>query len=141
MRFPKTTAALIFGIMASLFGCSDPTDRLEPVARKIRDGELKPDSEGVIRVPKELAADLQTGEIYFERRADGLTLILFPTWRGRGRDVEGYLYCSRELRAADFYAIDWGAGGVRQHLDVGPVKLLEVEPRRPHWYRAARRLD
>lgn len=132
---------LIFVITASLFSCSNPTADFEPIVQMVRDGSLKPDKNGVIILPDEFEKNLAGTKIYFEQKSDGLILILFATSFGRGEDMDGYLYCNRELQPSDFYTIDWGSGNVQQHIDVAAKDLLSVELLKPNWYQASRRLE
>lgn len=139
MNFQLST--LIFGMIAASFGCSNATADFEDVVQKVKEGSLKPNKDGVIVVPIKSAEGVVNNEIFVEKRNDGLLLVLFPTKTGRGDDLEGFLYCSRELRPSDYYTVNWGEGGVHKHIDVATRYLLTVERLTPNWYSVSRRLD
>jgi hypothetical protein len=140
MKFQMIIAAVL-GTTSAFIGCSNPTTKFEPIVQQVIDGSLKPNRDGVITVPKEFDEITTNNEAYFEQKSDGRVLILFPTWRGRGDDLEGYLYCSGELLETDYYAIDWGEGGAQRHFTVAGRDMLTVEPLTPNWYKVVRRLD
>jgi hypothetical protein len=110
------------------------------VLEALQQGELAA-SRPAVRLPPSYRGIAADDTVFYERRADGRLLVLFPTWRGRGDDLQGYLYCSSPLTSQDFYALDWGAGEVAQHVDVCGHSLLSVKKVSPGWYRATRRLD
>jgi len=111
-----------------------------PVVDAVLSGALAPDSLGVVRLPPDLSKATPRGEVMVDRRP-GLTLILFPTFYGRGNDLQGYLYCSRPLTSLDWYSIDWGSGGVHEHIDVGPATMLSWWGGEGTWLKVGRRLD
>ncbi|MCY3023138.1 MAG: hypothetical protein NTW87_29530 [Planctomycetota bacterium] len=106
----------------------------------IDEGSLAADAKGVLKLPRRLASVAPRGEVYVERKPDGRLFVLFPTWYGHGNDLQGYLYASGPLTAADYYEVDWGQGGVRRHLDICGRGLLTVSGNGPY-YTVMRRLD
>ena len=112
------------------------------VVGKIEAGTIKVGGKSPVNLPSQDWGLTPRGEVYAEKRPGGKLLVLFPTWYGRGSDVEGFLYCSGPLGPADFYQVDWGVGGKREHLDVGEASLLTVGRHlRGPWHKAGRRLD
>jgi hypothetical protein len=103
------------------------------VIRQIESGRL-PIANHVVNLPPDYKSVAR--KVYAERRADGRLFVLFVTWRGRGADVNGYLYCSRPLRPADFCV---GPGGHEQLNACGIDDLGPVHIRGP-WYYICRRL-
>ena len=79
-------------------------------------------------------------KVYVEHRPDGRLFILFPTWYGRGSDIEGWLYCSGPLKPSDFVVVHWGSSG-QPALNAAGYKMLRVESQKPPWYWVTRRLD
>jgi hypothetical protein len=122
-------------------GCESRTSKYNSIIKDIQTGVLIVSTNGVVRLPQQFAGLTPKDEVYAETKPDGRILVLFPTWYGRGSDVEGSLYCSGSLQPSDYYTIDWGAGGKRQHIDVADHDMLSVRAIRPHWYFASRRLD
>jgi hypothetical protein len=125
----------------ALVGCGSSTSRYASVVADIEHGILAAPTNGILRLPARFSAVAPRAEVYVEKKLDGRLLVLFPPWYGRGADMEGFLYCSGALARSDFYCIDWGAGGVHEHLDVGGRDILTVKDLKPHWYRVTRRLD
>jgi len=134
-----TLFPLLFAI--ALVGCGSSTARYESVLADIESGVLVAPTNGVLKLPTRFAGLAPQGEMYVETKSGGRLFVLFPTWYGRGSDIEGLLYCSGSLTASDFYTIDWGAGGKHEHLDVGRRNMLTVSDLKPHWYSVTRRLD
>lgn len=141
MHVTALTASTLGLAALMVMGCSNPAHRFAPAVQKIRDGLLKPDRAGTIHLPAEFKGMTPRNEVYVEQKADGRLLILFPAAYGRGKDIEGYLFCSANLLPSDFYAIDWGKGGIIQHINVAGWDMLTVENHGTNWYRVTRRLD
>ncbi len=76
------------------------------VFEQVQRGELLPDSAGRVTLPATHSSLTRDGRIYVTRKGD-LLMVLFPTWRGRGTDVRGYLWCNRPLKAADVEKDYW----------------------------------
>jgi len=134
--------SITFLFLASFVtGCGSPADKFAPVVQAIQSGQLSVQTNGIFRLPQRFAGLTPSDDVFVERRPDGVLFVLFPTWYGRRNDLEGFLYCARELQASNYYTIDWGAGGKRQHIDVAGRDMLTVQNYRSHWYRVTRRLD
>ncbi len=112
------------------------------VVRQIETGALKPGPKAAIAVPSGLRSVSPDGNVYAERKPDGRVFVLFPIWYGRGKtDLQGYLYCSRPLKAADFSEVDWGSGGVWRQLTICGRNYLSAEHVRGPWWWVWRRVD
>jgi hypothetical protein len=111
------------------------------VLRDLRDGKLTRAAAGRVRLPAKYQELTARDEVFVEEKSDGRLFVLFPTWYGRGDDMDGWLYCSGELRPSDFYTLDWGTRGKHRHIDIAGRKMLSVTEDRPHWYWFTRRLD
>ncbi len=140
-------AVAVFSIrVGPLFGFGSPplSSRLsqyESIVSDINSGEIAPDASGICQTPESYAGVTPRGEVFIGASTTGKTLVLFPTWYGRGGDVDGYLHASAPLVGAEYYSIDWGAGGTRRHIDVGAANMLSVSLVHTNWYWATRRLD
>jgi hypothetical protein len=119
------------------------TRAYQPIVVAITNGTLvvPPTPGGEVKLSAALSGVTPRDEVIVERRPDGRLFILFPTWYGRGQDIEGWLYCSGPLKSTDFYIVDWGAGGKVDHIDVADRKMLTVISKGSTWYRVSRRLD
>ena len=73
---------------------------------QVQRGELLPDFAGRVTLPATHSSLTRDGRIYVTRK-DDLLMVLFPTARGRGADVRGYLWCSRLLKAKDVEKDYW----------------------------------
>ena len=107
----------------------------------IKSGAIAPNASGACSLPNGFDGVTPRGEVFTGTTPTGSTVTLFPTWYGRGSDVDGYIHSSAPLAAGDYYTINWGAGGNVQHLDVGAIDMLSVSPVRGTWYWGSRRLD
>jgi hypothetical protein len=142
---PCNRIALAAGIVAVLAGLTyvraRSLSRYQPILQQIQRGTLQADPAGVIRLPPAFAGLTPRDEVYIEQKPDGRLFILFPTWYGRGSDIEGYLYCSQALRQSDYYLIHTTRRVRHQYIDVAGRDLLIATYQRPHWYKISRRLD
>jgi hypothetical protein len=134
-------AILFLSVSLLISGCQPRYAKFEPVVKDIQAGVVLAPTNGTLQLPLRFAGVTHKGEVFAEWRADGRLMILFPTWCGRGADLEGLLYCSGVLESSDFYTIDWGAAGKVKHIDVRGRDMLIVHDYRPHWYFVRRRLD
>lgn len=75
-------------------------EKARHIFSEVQRGALVPDAAGRIVLPGSHSTLTRDGRIYVTRK-DGLLMVLFPTWRGRGADVRGYLWCNRPLTTAD----------------------------------------
>jgi len=57
-------------------------------------GALKPDANGIIKLPAIASGLSLRGEAYSRTDASGTTWVLFRTWQGKGANLRGYLYRS-----------------------------------------------
>jgi hypothetical protein len=137
MRKQLITASILF-VFA---GCGHPQQKFDSLIQDLQTGKLDSSKDSRVRLPVAYTNLTPKSEIFVERRPDGRLFVLFPTWYGRGDDMDGWLYCSGYLQQSDYYTVDWGTGGKHRHIDVAGRKMLTVTSDRPHWYRFTRRLD
>jgi hypothetical protein len=65
------------------------------VTAQVLNKTLVPDAAGVVKLPAPLAFNSCDGKVYVTvDHTTGTTWILFPTWRGKGANLRGYLYRS-----------------------------------------------
>ncbi len=84
------------------------------ITQQVRQGVLKPDAQGTVTLPSDLAAATINGKVYVTHASNGLLIVFFPTWWGQnwyGRriDYTGYVYCSRPLAPTDKNSL-WTTG-------------------------------
>jgi hypothetical protein len=122
------------------------------VAHEILAGNLKENADGMVVLPQENASVTADGKVYVTHKSGNLGLLLFTTWRGKGSNLKGYLFCTRPLKATeiqkDFYTHKADAIQVKGPRPVtpAPTPVGEVEvwlERRinDQWYSAAYGLD
>ena len=142
--------------LAGCVGCGADTafrsnlPRYRRVIRRVQDGGIKNDQEKGAQVPPEsdrlpssaqLPPDLREaslgGEIYVYRPSTNQILVVFKTWRGKGRNMEGYLYAARPISATELSKDYYGDSVVViDHLEL----VLGKQPD-PNWYRVSYKLD
>src|SRR5436309_1275188 len=120
------------------------------VAHEILSRKLKETADGIVVLPQEYTSATVDGKVYVTRKSGGLTLLLFTTWRGKGSNLRGYLFCSRPLRTTeihkDSYNSKTDAVEVKGPRPITPSPVGEVEvwlERRinSQWYYVAYGLD
>jgi hypothetical protein len=152
---------LNYNVFIDTIGTNEiPFNRAEAqqIVAGVLNGRLRPDVHGRVILPPWQAPASADGRVYVTRKQKGLLLILFPTWRGKGSNVAGYLFSSRSLQPSDlhkdFYdlkydAIDLAYLPFQDHrwppgLSSSANQLVEVILERkvaPHWYYVSHRLD
>jgi hypothetical protein len=114
---------------------SKPAD-FAPVVADLMSGRLRPDSHGNVVLPRRYSSLTRGGQANYLRKNNGLVLILFPTWRGKGPDLRGYLYHNKPLSKADILS-RWGdrwAVAV-PHRPVMPSNYVNIDREvGSHWY-------
>ena len=133
--------AVLSLVMLLSLGCRRPNPAFLPIAEAIRSGALRLPGGGRQLLPAIFAGLTARDVVYLDIKTDGRTFILFPTAFGRGSDVEGWLYSSDSLAPSDYTSVNWGAGGVRQHITIAGLDFLRVVSQRGRWYFVVRRVD
>lgn len=141
VRYLLILCFAVAALCVALFLFDSGTAKFEPILFDIQTGTLIFKTNGALTLPAKFAGNTPKNEIFIEKTLDGSLFVLFPTWYGRGSDLEGLLYCSRPLAPSDSYSIDWGPGGIHQHMDVGGCNMLSIDALKPNWYKVSRRLD
>lgn len=111
------------------------------VLERIQKGNLKTEGEKGIRIPwgavrlpesaflpHDSEAASAGGEIYVSRPGGGQLIVVFKTWRGKGFNMEGFLYAAKPIQTTDT-------------VRIGPIKLSIERQMNQHWYRVSYRLD
>ena len=57
-------------------------------------GSLKPDANGVVKLPPALGKLSLYDEVYVTTDASGIVWVLFRTWQGKGTNLHGYMHRS-----------------------------------------------
>lgn len=81
--------------------------------------KLVPGAAGQVTLPAAYSTLTRDGRIYVTRK-DDLLLVLFPTWRGKGTNVTGYLWCNRPLVTDDFKPDAYGESSTIEVWGPGP---------------------
>jgi len=118
-----------------------PLERNRPIYAKVIDqlqqGALKSNPSGPIRLPGSLRRASVDGEIYVSRPSTNQLLVVFKTWKGKGRNMEGLLYSSQMIAVPtvgkDYYG--------NLTVSVGPIALVLEKQIDSNWHRVSYRLD
>lgn len=98
------------------------------IIERIYGGNLLPDSTGAVALPPDLASAAERGYAYVTQKDNGQILILVPTWRGKGSNVKGYLYCKHPLQAGDKHTDYYGKEAIDVNIPLGNrMSTAEVE--------------
>ena len=84
----------MLGIVLVVAGCSGsvaPGIRVQ-IAEDFEAGKLKPDAQGVIRLPAELIEASIDGRAFVTTNQSMDVWLLLRSWRGKGGNLTGYLY-------------------------------------------------
>ena len=120
--------------------CS-PNGRYAPIIAQIQANKLQPDSNGKLNLPAEFHGIVNGDAVFISKLSGNRMAILFPTWFGRGSDIEGYVYVEGGLIKSDFYTVTWGGGTSYDYINLGDRNMLSVTPQCGYWYWVTRRLD
>jgi hypothetical protein len=114
---------------------SKPTD-FAPVVADLMSGRLRPDGHGIVVLPRRYSSLTRGGQANYLRKNNGLVLILFPTWRGRGGDLRGCLYHNKPLSEADIlWKIKGRCAVAVPHRPVIPSYYVNIDREvGSHWY-------
>ena len=87
------TLLAVLAVCALATACTRtvPPDNREGIARDFQAGQLKPDPQGVVHLPPNLA-DASIGGQAFVTKNQTAVWLLLRTWRGKGANFTGYLY-------------------------------------------------
>jgi hypothetical protein len=128
----------------------------QKVVAEVAHGKMKPDGKGAVVLPARYASlsAATSRRIWVTHRGSGLTLILFPTWQGKGSNLAGYLFCSRPLIRADTHPDYYEQKHDAIDLTYYPYPLLKPVPGgersvevtldrkvSPAWYEVSHSLD
>ena len=150
------TLALVGFVLIGWVGCGADSGfksnrpLYERVIQGVQIGQIKTDQEKGIQIPQgsvrlpssaQLPPDLREasvgGEIYVSRPSTNQLLVVFKTWRGKGFNMEGYLYAAKPLSAAEITKDYYGHSVVV----IGPMEFVLEKQLDPNWYRVSYKLD
>src|SRR5262245_5767889 len=109
----------------------------EVVIRRIQSGEIKTTSSVSLPLPSDVQRASVDGEILVLRPGTNQLIVVFKTWRGKGQNMEGYLYAFPTLPTQ---IVKGGYGG-RATVELGPVQLMLDKEVNSNWYRVSHKLD
>lgn len=109
----------------------------EQTINRLQSGTIKPDSSGRARLPTDLQTASVDGEIYVSQPSTNQIVVVFKTWRGKGNNMEGFLYANPPLGKSATQADYYG----KQAISVGPVELTLGKQIDPNWHKVSYKLD
>lgn len=104
---------------------------------RLQSGVLKPDEDGTVKLPPDLQVASVDGEIYVSRFSTNQIIVVFKTWRGKGNNMEGFLYAVPHVAKAaakkDYYG--------KSVISIGPVELALEKQLDANWHKVSYKLD
>lgn len=119
--------ALIADLMGTLPPLNQHKASYEGIVQQLRRGALEAGCPVALPEPHQVLGP--RGEYFVDRQRHQL-LVLFPTWQGRGKDVQGWLW------ASDPSALPRGG-----QIHMCGIDHLDVTFEQNNWFRAIRRMD
>lgn len=104
---------------------------------RLESGTIKPDSSGRVRLPMDLRAASVDGEVYVSQLSTNQIVVVFKTWRGKGNNMEGFLYANPPLGKSSTQTDYYG----KQVIRVGPVELTLDKQIDANWHKVSYKLD
>ena len=84
-------------LLGTIAGCEAENGGLVPkyqeVVAAIQKGTLSPDAKGMVALPTDKKGLVIEDTVYVTGSRPGSRQYLFSTWRGKGSNLRGYLYC------------------------------------------------
>jgi hypothetical protein len=109
----------------------------DSVIAHVQAGALATNRSEPFQLPQEFAEASVDGEIYVSRPSTNQILVVFKTWRGKGRNMEGLLYASPTLPKQLLNRDTYGHSVVL----VGGAELVVEKEMERNWYKVSYRLD
>ncbi|MGD0262748.1 MAG: hypothetical protein ABSD29_23525 [Verrucomicrobiota bacterium] len=150
------TLAVVGLVLLGWVGCSADSGfkgnrpLYEQVIQGLRKGEIKTEQEKGVQIPEgsvrlPISARLPSvfqaasvgGEIYVSRPSTNQLLVVFKTWRGKGFNMEGFLYAAQPLSGAEITKDYYG----HSVIVIGPMELVLEKQLDLNWYRVSYELD
>ncbi|HHO54339.1 MAG TPA: hypothetical protein ENK18_26580 [Deltaproteobacteria bacterium] len=122
-----TACAAVTDLIGGLPPLREHQDTYLELIQEVRRGKIQPGCP--VALPKAHRALNSKGEFFVERQPNQ-TVILFPTWYGRGKDVQGWLYSSSpsELPRSG-------------RIHMCGLDQLDITLEHRNWFRAIRRME
>ena len=137
-------AAVVISLLCTaLGGCSDKRvleqhEKLYlQVIERLKTGELKTGGAGDIQLPPELRSASVDGEVCVSQPSTNQMIVVFKTWRGKGANMEGFLYSEKPL-SEDEIGKDYYGSSV---IPIAGIEIVLEHRITPNWYRVNYRLD
>jgi hypothetical protein len=99
--------------------------------------QMKTNWTGVVQLPAELHKASVDGEILVSSTYSNMFLVVFKTWRGKGSNMEGWLFASRPLIEPDVQKNYYG----QKTVTVNGVDLVLGDQFDTNWFEVSYRLD
>ena len=123
-------AALTVCLLLTACGQAVAPAAREKIAQDLQTGKLKPDAQGVVRLPPDSANASIGGRAFITTNRTGSSWVLLRTWRGKGANLEGYLYApGQPLKVGSEVDVTTDAGGVIVTAEVTIKRAREAS-----WY-------
>lgn len=107
------------------------------VIERLQDGRLKAGKVGDFDLPADVANASFGGTVFMARTGSNELAVVFKTWVGKGRNLEGYLYVARPLTNGEVERDVYG----NQVFPGDEIDLVLEEQLGANWYRVSYRLD
>jgi hypothetical protein len=139
-RLLKAVAVVVFAVAC---GCGESSmlkknrPLYEEAIHWLEAGAIKADSAGRVRLPMELQAASVDGEIYLFQPYTNQMVVVFKTWRGKGHNMEGFLYANPPLGESSTQTDYYG----KQVISAGPIQLTLDKQIDAHWHKVSYKLD
>jgi hypothetical protein len=109
----------------------------EKMGRDLEGGKLRPDAQGVVQLPSDLARGSIDERAFVTTNGTGSRWLLLRAWRGKGANLQGYLYApGKPLKAGTDVSVATEDAGVIAVLEVTVRKTLNGS-----WYEVYRGID
>jgi hypothetical protein len=109
----------------------------ERIIEKINNSELIPDEKGLVKLPAELAQTVEGSRVLVGENSRAEKIIIFPTWRGKGFNLKGYLFVKGDLIETDTFTDYYG----NKSIKIGNIEYVVEARVSKDWYKVSRSLD
>lgn len=143
MRKHRLTTCLLAVVSAAAAGCganhllNEHKALYQQVIHAVQAGTIAPDPSGVARLPTDLQGASIGGNIYVSRPSGPQLIVVFKTWRGKGHNMEGFLFAAQPLGDSETRTNYYG----QEVISIGPVELTLEKRLDTRWHKVSYKLD
>ncbi|MFC1757707.1 hypothetical protein ACFL2H_02955 [Planctomycetota bacterium] len=134
---------IILLVTVSAVGCGGRFDRsaASKIVGDLAKGELQ-DESGVLSLDGNNSTLSQTGKAYVTSLPSNGQAVLFVTWRGKGKNMKGQLYCPTPLGVpSEVEIVSPGFGGTVRAERLHKIFADVEKTTGKNWYAVSYRLD